>query len=577
MVSKPANALNLSSVAGVVLWDGSATLSTTAITQYDVLVGGTSNAISSISPTSNVGYVLTSNGLSANPSFQAAPGGSITITGDTGGGLTGSSFTFTGGTTGLTFAGATSTETLGGMLVVTNGGTGAATLTGVLTGNGTSAITANTVTQYGTVIAGASNAVSSVAPSATSGVPYISQGASANPTFGTAVVAGGGTGVATMTTAYAPVCAGMTATGALQVAATGLSTSGYVLTSNGASALPSFKVTPSSSFTVNIQTFTYTGGVQTYTPTSGMTYAEITCLGVGGAGGGAAIASSKCSGGSGGGAGEYAIGMFSAASIGASQAVTIGAAGIGNSGATGGNGGNTSVGSLISAYGGSGGITYAATASSYNVIAGAGGTGGSGGNFRTPGMVGSNAFCMPIASSFSLGGTGANSQYGSGGQNSYQATGGAALGYGSGGGGTANTGGGSAYTGGAGTAGIVVIREYIAIGALIPAVSWTDVTGTSAAMVGNHGYVADNVGLVTLTLPTTAAFGDIIYIVGKGTGLWSVAQNSGQTIHINASSSTTGAGGSMASTSQYNYAQIICTVANTDFTVMMNEGILTLT
>lgn len=51
----------------------------------------------------------------------------------------------------------------------------------------------------------------------------------------------GGTGVATMTTAYAPVCAGTTATGSLQVASTGLSTSGFVLTSTGASSLPTFQ------------------------------------------------------------------------------------------------------------------------------------------------------------------------------------------------------------------------------------------------------------------------------------------------------------------------------------------------
>jgi hypothetical protein len=55
------------------------------------------------------------------------------------------------------------------------------------------------------------------------------------------IVASGGTGVATMTTAYAPICAGTTATGPLQVASTGLSTSGFVLTSNGASAVPSFQ------------------------------------------------------------------------------------------------------------------------------------------------------------------------------------------------------------------------------------------------------------------------------------------------------------------------------------------------
>jgi hypothetical protein len=58
----------------------------------------------------------------------------------------------------------------------------------------------------------------------------------------TAIVVGnGGTGVSTMTTAYAPVCAGTTATGALQVASTGLSTTGNVLTSNGSSALPSWQ------------------------------------------------------------------------------------------------------------------------------------------------------------------------------------------------------------------------------------------------------------------------------------------------------------------------------------------------
>jgi hypothetical protein len=54
-------------------------------------------------------------------------------------------------------------------------------------------------------------------------------------------VAEGGSGVATHTTAYAPLAAGTTATGATQVCSTGLSTSGFVLTSTGASSLPSFQ------------------------------------------------------------------------------------------------------------------------------------------------------------------------------------------------------------------------------------------------------------------------------------------------------------------------------------------------
>lgn len=126
-----------------------------------------------------------------------------------------------------------------------------AATTGIVINTGT-AFTATTVTQHDVLVGGASNAITSVAPSATSGVPLISQGASSDPAFGTAVVAGGGTGVVTMTTAYAPVCAGTTATGALQVASTGLSTSGNFLISNGSSALPSFQKIPSVAFEANL-------------------------------------------------------------------------------------------------------------------------------------------------------------------------------------------------------------------------------------------------------------------------------------------------------------------------------------
>lgn len=67
-------------------------------------------------------------------------------------------------------------------------------------------------------------------------------------------VAVGGTGVSTFT-AYAPACGGTTSTGAIQAASTGLSTTNFVLTSNGAGALPSFKVNPTSSFVLlNTQT-----------------------------------------------------------------------------------------------------------------------------------------------------------------------------------------------------------------------------------------------------------------------------------------------------------------------------------
>jgi hypothetical protein len=95
-----------------------------------------------------------------------------------------------------------------------------------------------TTTQYNALVGGAANTIVSVAPSATTGVPLISQGSSSNPAFGTAVVAGGGTGL-TSATAYAVICGGTTSTAALQSIAS-VGTSGHVLTSAGAGALPAF-------------------------------------------------------------------------------------------------------------------------------------------------------------------------------------------------------------------------------------------------------------------------------------------------------------------------------------------------
>ena len=78
---------------------------------------------------------------------------------------------------------------------------------------------------------------------------------------------------------------------------------------------------------LNIQTFT-TAGVFTYTPTSGMRsiYFRMTGGG-GGGGGGAATGAGQDAVGGGGASGSYSEGEFTSASVGASQTVTIGAAG----------------------------------------------------------------------------------------------------------------------------------------------------------------------------------------------------------------------------------------------------------
>jgi hypothetical protein len=105
--------------------------------------------------------------------------------------------------------------------------------------------------------------------------------------------------------------------------------------------------------------------------------------------------------------------------------------------------------------------------------------------------------------------------------------------------------------------------------------SWTDVTGTTQAMAVNSGYTADNAGLVTLTLPSTAAYGTAMAVVGKAAGGWKIAQNAGQTIHFGITSTTTGTGGSLASTNQYDVVYLLCTTANTDFVVTNSIGNIT--
>ena len=110
-------------------------------TIHSVQVGTGSTGLTQIA-VGTTGQVLT--GVTGSDPVWASPAASsISITGDSGGALSGAAFTFTGGTTGLTFAGAVATETLGGTLVVSNGGTGRATLTnhGLLVGAGTVAIT----------------------------------------------------------------------------------------------------------------------------------------------------------------------------------------------------------------------------------------------------------------------------------------------------------------------------------------------------------------------------------------------------------------------------------------------------
>jgi hypothetical protein len=135
-----------------------------------------------------------------------------------------------------------------------------------------------------------------------------------------------------------------------------------------------------------LQQFTASG---TYTPTAGMVYCLIECVGGGGGSGGIAGTAAGINGSGGGGGGAYSRKIATAAQIGASQTVTIGAGGTAGAAGNnnGGNGGTTSVGTLCTAPGGSfssgrtgitgfsfGGAGGVAGTADFSLAGGAGGT-----------------------------------------------------------------------------------------------------------------------------------------------------------------------------------------------------------
>lgn len=388
------------------------------------LINGQSNI--GIGPSSGINYVGAESSNIVISNAGVASESNVTRIGTQGSGIGQQNKAFIAGIVGVTVS---------NLNVVTIN-----TATGQLGSQTSSGIT-GTATQFDVIVGAAGNTVASVGPG-TAGQVLQSGGAAANPVYSTATYP-------------------LTTTSQQLLYSTATNVVGQLTTANSALAATNSSGTLGMRlFSVVTQVFTVNG---TYTPTTGMLYCKVRMVGGGAAGGGAAATGAgQSSVGSGGGSGEYAEATVSAATIGASQTVTIGAGGTANSGATGGNGGNTSLGAIVTANGGSGGIT-SASAVSGQANGGAGGTGGTGGSFRANGQHGTQTYQI-VATSSLIPGDGGNSQFGAGGQGSTAitaGTGSAGTVYGSGGGGSGNTSSLTAKLGGVGTAGIIIIDEYV--------------------------------------------------------------------------------------------------------------------
>jgi|SRR5712675_1102750 len=99
---------------------------------------------------------------------------------------------------------------------------------------------------------------------------------------------------------------------------------------------------------------------------------------------------------------------------------------------------------------------------------------------------------------------------------------------------------------------------------------WSEITGTSQTMAINNSYIANNAGLVTLTIPATLAIGDTFSVVGKGAGGWLVQANAGQTIYMG--NQTSSVAGSISSSNRRNCVLFSCITANTEVEVRSSIG-----
>lgn len=122
--------------------------------------------------------------------------------------------------------------------------------------------------------------------------------------------------------------------------------------------------------------------------------------------------------------------------------------------------------------------------------------------------------------------------------------------------------------------------NILSVAAVGGGLAWASVVTATQLMDISWGYIAaDSTSVVTFTLPAVADLGDVIRVVGdKVNGLgWTIAQNAGQYIVIGASTTTTGVGGSLASTVNSDCVELVCTTsgASTGWVVASSMGNIT--
>jgi hypothetical protein len=115
------------------------------------------------------------------------------------------------------------------------------------------------------------------------------------------------------------------------------------------------------------------------------------------------------------------------------------------------------------------------------------------------------------------------------------------------------------------------VTSIATAGALV----WQKISANQTLQV-NHGYICISPGgSLSLALPSTSSFGQIIEVTLDGATSFTITQGAGQQIRIGNQQTTSGAGGSLTSTAQGDTLRLICQTDNLKWNVLSGWGSLT--
>jgi hypothetical protein len=91
--------------------------------------------------------------------------------------------------------------------------------------------------------------------------------------------------------------------------------------------------------------------------------------------------------------------------------------------------------------------------------------------------------------------------------------------------------------------------------------AWVTISGSNQTMASNKGYITTNVGVTTLTMPSSPNPGDSISVVDSSAGGWTISLTGSQTIQISGSTQVTSSGLKLTGLAN-SYANLLCLSAN---------------